>query len=97
MVTKMTAKHQITIPRRILIAAGLNNLKKEEMYFAIEARNRGIFLKPVTVTIEERIPDEQWQKFETQVTKTEKGDKVFNSSQEASMFLKKRVKNENRL
>lgn len=92
MVTKMTVKNQITIPKRILTAAGLANLKKEEMYFDIEAKNHGIFLKPMTVTVEERIPEEQWQKFEARVVKTDKGDEIFDSPEEATEFLKKRIK-----
>lgn len=92
MVTKMTEKHQITIPRKVLAAAGLLNLKKEEMYFSIAAKNHGIFLQPVTVTVEERIPDEQWRKFEDGAAQVKKGDAVFNSSGEATEFLKKRIK-----
>ncbi|MBI5873306.1 MAG: AbrB/MazE/SpoVT family DNA-binding domain-containing protein [Candidatus Omnitrophica bacterium] len=92
MVTKMTVKNQITIPKRILEAVGLANLKKDEMYFDIEAKNHGIFLKPMTVTVEERIPQEQWQKFETRAAKIDKGDEVFDSPEKAAEFLKKRVK-----
>lgn len=92
MVTKMTVKNQITIPKRILAAAGLVNIKKEEMYFDIEAKNQGIFLKPMTVIVEERIPEDQWQKFETRAAKTNKGDEVFDSPERATEFLKKRIK-----
>jgi hypothetical protein len=52
MATKMTVKNQITIPKRVLTAAGLTHLKKEE-----------------------RIPEEQWQKFETYVARTDKCDR----------------------
>jgi len=64
MVTKMTIKNQITIPKKILIKAGLSGLKDEERYFEVNLKDNNIVLKPVTLLIEERIPDKQWQRFE---------------------------------
>lgn len=92
MVTKMTIKNQITIPKKILERAGLSDLKVEEKYFDVEAKENIILLKPVTVIIEERISDKQWQKFEEHSTTIQKGDKVFDSKDKATEFLKKKIK-----
>jgi len=91
MVAKMTSKNQITIPKRILERAGLVGLKEEERYFDVEVKDGTILLKPVTVIVEERIPQEAWQKFETWAARIEKGDKVFESAKKATEFLKKKV------
>lgn len=92
MVTKMTIKNQVTIPKKILEKAGLSGLKDEDRYFDVNLRNNAIILKPVTLLVEERIPEEQWQKFEGYISKVEKGDKVFDSVKHAAYFLKKRAK-----
>ena len=92
MVTKMTIKNQVTIPKKILEKAGLSGLKDEERYFDVNLRDNTIVLKPVTVLVEDRIPEEKWQKFEGYVSKIEKGDKVFDSAKNAADFLKKRAK-----
>lgn len=92
MVTKMTIKNQLTIPKKILESAGLSNLKDEERYFNVEVSNNIILLKPVTVIVEERIPEKQWQKFENWASKIEKGDMAFDSAEKATAFLKKSVK-----
>ena len=92
MVTKMTIKNQVTIPKKILVEGGLSVLKQDERYFDVELRDNVIVLNPVTVIIEERIPEKQLQKFEGYVAKIEKGDKVFDSAKKASEFLKKRAK-----
>jgi hypothetical protein len=88
----MTIKNQVTIPKKILVEAGLSGLKDEERYFDVKLRDNAIVLSPVTVVIEERIPEKQWQRFEEHVSKIEKGDKVFDSARKASEFLKKRAK-----
>ena len=92
MVTKMTIKNQVTIPKKILVEAGLYGLKDEERYFEVNLRDNAIVLNPVTVVIEERIPEKQLQKFEQYVSKVEKGDKVFDSARKAAGYLKKRAK-----
>lgn len=92
MVAKMTIKNQITIPKKVLERVGLANIKDEELYFDVEAQDNTILLKPVTVTVEERIPDKQWKKFEDWATKVEKGDVFFDSAAKAEGFLKKRAK-----
>ncbi len=65
---------------------------EEERYFDVKLRDNVIVLSPVTVVIEERIPEKQLQKFEEYVAKIEKDDKVFDSAKKASEFLKKRSK-----
>jgi bifunctional DNA-binding transcriptional regulator/antitoxin component of YhaV-PrlF toxin-antitoxin module len=92
MVTKMTVKNQVTIPKRILERAGLLGIKKDERYFDVGVKDDVIVLKPVIVTVEERIPEKQWQKFEKWATGTAKGDKVFNSAEDATRFLKRSIK-----
>lgn len=91
MVTKMTIKNQLTIPKKILERAGLSNLKDEERYFDVEVKDDAILLKPVTLIVEERISGKQWQRFEGWATKIEKGDKVFNSAEKAAKFLRKKA------
>lgn len=91
MVTKMTIKNQITISKKILERLGLIELKDNERYFDVEVEDSAIVLKPVTVTIEERIPETQWTKFEDWAAETREGDTAFRSAQKASEFLKKRV------
>ena len=92
MVTKMTSKNQVTIPKKILERAGLSSLKEDERYFEVDIQNNLILLKPVTLVIEERIPEEQWQKFEKWAAQIDKGDEVFDSGVQAAQFLKKRMK-----
>lgn len=88
----MTIKNQVTIPKKILERAGLAELKDDERYFDVEVKDNFILLKPVTLIVEERIPEKQWQKFEDWAIKTKKGDVVFNSSNKATEFLKKRIR-----
>lgn len=88
----MTIKNQVTIPKKVLERAGLLALKDEERYFDVEVKDNIILLKPVTVIVEERIPQEKWQKFEDWATKIEKGDKFYDSAKKATEFLKKRIR-----
>lgn len=92
MVTKMTVKNQITIPKKILERMGLFKLKDEERYFDIEVKDNLILLKPVTLIVEERIPEQQWRKFEEWATKPEDEDLTFDSARKATEFLKKKTK-----
>ncbi len=92
MVTKMTTKNQLTIPKKVLEQAGLSDLKDDERYFDIEVKNCTILLKPVKLIIEERMPEKQWRKFENQATKIEKGDKIFDSTDAATEFLRNKIK-----
>lgn len=91
MLAKMTAKNQITIPKKILKSAGIAREDKER-YFDTEVINGIIVLKPVTLIVEERLSDEQLAKFEEWAAKIESGDKVFDNEDEALDYLRKRVK-----
>lgn len=92
MIAKMTTKNQITIPKKILERAGLKDLRENEKYFDIEVKDIGIFLKPVTLVVEDRIPSHQWEKFEDWANKIDKEDVVFTSAKKANSFLKKRIR-----
>ena len=92
MIAKMTVKNQLTIPKKVLERAGFSMVRLEERYFDVEAKDNVILLKPVTVTVEERIPDKQWEKFENWASKTQEGDIPAETAEKSSEFLKKRLK-----
>jgi bifunctional DNA-binding transcriptional regulator/antitoxin component of YhaV-PrlF toxin-antitoxin module len=92
MLTKMTVKNQITIPKAILVRANLINVPDTEKYFDVEVEDNSIILKPVIVTIEERISEKQWEKFESKFAKIQEDDVVLNSAKNAKAYLKKRIK-----
>ena len=92
MVTKMTSKNQVTIPKRVLEHAGLSGLPDQERYFDVGVKGNVIMLRPVKIVLEEAIPAKQWQKFEKWAAKAHRGDKVFDSAETATGFLKKRMK-----
>lgn len=64
-------------------------LKQGNDYLDIEYSDGLICLKPVE--LEERIPPEALEKFQSQATKMERGD-ILLKDQEAEGFLKKRAK-----
>lgn len=86
MLAKLTRGNQITIPKSIIERLGL---KMGRDYLDIEYENGIVYLKPVD--IEDRIPNEAWDKFKQGVLKKEKGD-VTLSAQKAEGFLAKRAK-----
>ena len=86
MLAKLTRGNQITIPKSIIERLGL---KMGSDYVDIEYENGIVYLKPVT--IEERVPNEVWNKFKQRVLKKEKGD-ITLDSQSAEGFLAKRAK-----
>ena len=87
MLAKITRGNQITIPKEIVKKA---NLDPASPYVEVGYANGVIFLKPVEV--EERISPEQWDKFIEWSLKKEPGDVTFDSAEEASQYLKKRMK-----
>jgi bifunctional DNA-binding transcriptional regulator/antitoxin component of YhaV-PrlF toxin-antitoxin module len=91
MITKMTAKHQVTIPKKILLRAGLADIKEQDMYFDVEIKGMGIFLKPVTLVVEERILPKKMEKIESWASKVGKGDKIFNLAVRATKSLKNKA------
>lgn len=86
MLAKVTRGNQITIPKSIIERLGI---KMGRDYVDIEYENGIVYLKPVD--IEERIPNEVWDKFKLRVLKREKGD-VTLPAQKAEGFLAKRAK-----
>jgi bifunctional DNA-binding transcriptional regulator/antitoxin component of YhaV-PrlF toxin-antitoxin module len=86
MLAKLTRGNQITIPKEIVLQA---RLKQGNDYLDIEYSDGLIYLKPIE--LEERIPHEVLEKFQSQAAKMEKGD-ILLKGQEAEGFLKKRAK-----
>lgn len=86
MLAKLTRGNQITIPKEIVLKA---RLKQGSDYLDVEYRDGLVCLKPVDV--EERIPPEVFEKFQSHAAKLGKDD-VFLKDQEAEGFLKKRAK-----
>lgn len=86
MLAKLTRGNQITIPKEIVQKA---RLKQGNDYLDIEYHDGLICLKPVE--LEERIPPEVFEKFQSHVSKIEKGD-ILLKGEEAEGFLKKRAK-----
>lgn len=89
MVAKMTIKNQITIPKKILEDMGIFELASQERYFDVKSEGNRIILKPVKIILEEAISSKQMSKFEKWATKRRRGDKEFNTAEEATDFLKK--------
>ena len=74
MLVKRSSKNQIAIPKAVLERAGLG---PKDAYFNIDYERGAIVLRPVE--IEEKIPPEALERFETRVLKRERGDRVFDS------------------
>jgi len=84
MLVKRTRGNQVSIPKRLLEQAGID---EGERYFDAEYHNGAIVLKPVMV--EEKIPDKAYKELLRWAAKTKPGDKVFASGREAVAYLKK--------
>ena len=78
MLVKRTRGNQVSLPKRILEQAGV---EEGDRYFDVQYRGGLICLKPVTV--EEKIPDRAYEELLRWAAKTEPGDKVFQSGREA--------------
>ena len=87
MLVKRTRGNQVSLPKRILQQAGIG---EDDRYFSVEYRAGVICLKPVTV--EEKIPDRAYEELLRWAKKTERGDRVFRSGEEAVAYLKKLIK-----
>ena len=87
MLVKRTRGNQVSIPKRILEAAGVAD---DDRYFDVDYRYGVICLKPVTV--EEKIPERAYEELLRWAAKTESGDKVFRSGREAVDYLRRRAK-----
>jgi hypothetical protein len=87
MLVKRTRGNQVSIPKQILVAAGI---EKEDQYFDVQYRRGVICLKPIS--IEEKIPHCAYQELLRWAQKTEAGDKVFQSGREAVAHVRRLVK-----
>ena len=91
MLVKRTRKNQFTLPKVLLIAAGIG--EKDEYFDAeYDTKDRVIRLKPVSIVIEERFSEEAIARFEEEALRIKEGDKLFKSRKEADHFLKERTK-----
>ena len=86
MIAKVTRGNQVTIPKEIVLKL---HIKQGNDYVDISMSNGMIVMKPVDV--EERIPDEAYERFIKKALKVEPGDVVL-TEKEAENFLKKRMK-----
>ncbi|MBI4431872.1 MAG: AbrB/MazE/SpoVT family DNA-binding domain-containing protein [Candidatus Omnitrophica bacterium] len=86
MLVKVTRGNQVTIPREIVKRA---HIRQGQDYLDVEYVHGAIHMKPVEV--EERVPDEVYEKLLEKASKKEPGDKIL-SAGEARGFLKKRSK-----
>ena len=87
MLSKLTRGNQLTIPSKIAKLAGL---KAGRDYLDVEYVKGTILLKPVD--IEERTPDESYEKLCKKALELEKEDIELNKDR-AENFLYKRLKN----
>ena len=87
MLAKVTRGNQVTIPKEIVKQAHIQNGND---YVDVSYEHGVIFLKPVNV--EERVPDEVYEKLLRKVQIREKDDHTFSSTEDAITFLKKRAK-----
>jgi bifunctional DNA-binding transcriptional regulator/antitoxin component of YhaV-PrlF toxin-antitoxin module len=87
MLVKRTRGNQVSIPKRILEAAGI---VEGDIYFDIACQQGVICLKPVSV--EEKISDHAYEELLRWARKTEPKDKVFGTGQEAIDYLKRVAK-----
>ena len=86
MIAKVTRGNQVTIPKEIVLKL---HIKQGNDYVDISMSNGMIVMKPVDV--EERIPDEVYERFIKKALKVEPGDVVL-TEKGAENFLKKRMK-----
>ena len=86
MLIKITRGNQVTIPKEIVQKA---HLRQGKDYLNAEFKNGVIFLKPVDV--EDRVPDEVYEKLLQKAALIEKGD-VRVKAREAGHFLKDQMK-----
>ncbi|MBI2336440.1 MAG: AbrB/MazE/SpoVT family DNA-binding domain-containing protein [Deltaproteobacteria bacterium] len=90
MLTKVTSKNQLTLPKKALESLGFS--ADEEKYFDIEVKGNKLIMTPVVVTVEEKIPPAQWEKFKKWALEDKTGDVVFNTAASSISFLEKRKK-----
>ena len=89
MLTKRTRGNQITLPKELVEKA---RLAEGDVYFDITYKQGTFCLKPVSVTIEEKISDEVFAAFARAALKKEQGDRTFPGPSQAEKFLRERIK-----
>ena len=90
MLAKISRKNQLTLPRRVVDQLGFS--PDEEKYVNVEVHGNTAIMKPVVVTIEEKMSEEQAEEFRSWALKHESGDVSFDSAEKATKFLKNRMK-----
>lgn len=89
MLAKISQKNQLTLPKKIVERLGLASLG--ERYVDVEVEGNMAVLKPVIVTVEEKFPEDQLEKFHAWAIDHQE-DPGFESAEKATEFLKKRMK-----
>lgn len=90
MLAKLSAKNQLTLPKKIVVQLGFE--RGEEKYVDISVSGNTVTMKPVVVTVEEKIADAQLDAFHDWALHSEPGDVEFSSIPRSSKFLKSRMK-----
>lgn len=89
MLAKISRKNQLTLPKKVVERLGFS--PDEAKYVDVVIEGNTAIMKPVTVTIEEKIGEEQWKRFrERSLDHTH--DLAFEDEEEATHFLKKRLR-----
>lgn len=89
MLTKRTRGNQITLPKQLIQEARLHD---GDVYFDITYKHGTFYLKPVSVTVEEKTSDEAFTTFAEAALKKARGDRTFRSASKAGEFLRRRIK-----
>ena len=89
MLAKISRKNQLTLPKKVVESLGFS--EEENHYVDVVVEGNTVVMKPVTVTVEEKLSGEQWEKFQNWALDHE-GDTAFDSAAQATNFLKKRMK-----
>lgn len=90
MLAKITSKNQLTLPVKAMAQLGFS--PQEEKYVDISIKRNQLILKPVTVTVEDKLSDSQWEEFRKWALKREPGDLSDLSLHDSTERLKARAK-----
>lgn len=89
MLTKISTKHQVVIPKEICILFGLT----QGDYVEFRVSGKRIIMEPKEVIVEDKYPMSDLMAAEKVLTKGLTGEeKIFKSSDEFIQHLKKRIK-----
>jgi bifunctional DNA-binding transcriptional regulator/antitoxin component of YhaV-PrlF toxin-antitoxin module len=90
MLAKLSSKNQLTLPKKIVVQLGF--AQGDEKYVDIAISGNTVTMKPVVVTIEEKISETQLEAFHDWALHRETGDVAFSSAAQSAKFLKSRMK-----